>query len=224
MRKFTPPPTKFGPKAAAQPKPATSSPTCRHHAPPATRFGTVATPAHGPSSAPVQRQVGATVIQAMQGGTPTFTLAGQAAWNRVRKIAGGTPKRDPYDGATFLEWHPNRARINFDAAIYDWILDHAVRDNGRRDGWVNCPYCNFEYPDEMLAIDHIIDWAAYSLTMTTATDLDDALAWHVYVGCNDPANLRPVCKYCNSSKGKRPVTQQWIQERQTLAQQRGGFG
>lgn len=160
----------------------------------------------------------------MIGGRPQFTLAGTAAWGRVNAITGEDANTDPFGGFTFAQWHPTLTRIGFHKAIYAHILDNAPRDDGTRQGWVTCPYCNFEYPDSMLNVDHIVDWAQYSLTMTTANNLGNALAWHVYVGCNDPINLRPVCKYCNSSKRNRPVTLAWIAQRQALALARGGFG
>ncbi len=58
--------------------------------------------------------------------------------------------------------------------------------------------------------------------MTTAVNINAARAWEVYVGCNDPANLRLACDSCNASKGQNIPTPVWIANRQALALLQGG--
>lgn len=151
-----------------------------------------------------------------------FTNAGNAAKNRVRAITGEDFRTDPYGGATFREWHPGLTRIGFNTEIRNHIIDNAPHDIGNP-AWITCNYCNFEYPESRIQADHITNWADYSLTMTTSSDLENARALEVYIGCNDPANLVASCDSCNASKGDRTATPAWVAERRALAQQQKGF-
>lgn len=169
-----------------------------------------------PLSSTVQAKLSNTIQAA-------FSPAGLAARNRVNLVTGGANAFDPYGGFTFAQWHPHGARIGFDQAIVAHVVANAPHDNLGPPNWYTCPYCNFEYPLNRMQVDHIIPWAAYSAGMTTAGNINAARAWEVYVGCNDPANLRLACDSCNASKGQNAPTAIWIGARQALALAQGGF-
>ncbi|PYS51614.1 MAG: hypothetical protein DMF68_03760 [Acidobacteria bacterium] len=169
-----------------------------------------------PHQSPVQPKLSGTIQAA-------FSVAGGAARNRVNAITGGVNTFDPYGGFTFAQWHPHGGRIGFDNAIVAHVVANAPHDNLGPPNWYTCPYCNFEYPLHRMQVDHIVPWAAYSALMTTAPNINAARAWEVYVGCNDPANLRLACDSCNASKGQNVPTPVWIGARQALALAQGGF-
>jgi hypothetical protein len=151
-----------------------------------------------------------------------FSSAGILAKRRVANITGEDFRIDPYGGATFAEWHPNGARIGFNHLIRDHIINNAPHDTGNP-SWITCNYCKFEYPKERIQVDHRINWKQYCSYITTASNIDEARAIEVYIGCNDPYNLVASCDCCNASKGDRNETVQWIISRQNLAKQLGGF-
>jgi hypothetical protein len=169
-----------------------------------------------PHPAPVQAKLSGTIQAA-------FSVAGANARNRVNALTGGANHLDPFGGFTFAQWHPNGARIGFDNAIKADIIANAPHDNLGPPNWYTCPYCNFEYPINRMHVDHIVPWAAYSALMTTAPNINAARAWEVYVGCNDPANLRLACDSCNASKGQNVPTPVWIAGRRAQALLLGGF-
>lgn len=156
-----------------------------------------------------------------------FSGPGALALNRGAAITGGSKTSDPFQGAKYAEWTLGiLKRIGFDSKIRDYVLAKAPKDQPQSQNdvaWLQCAYCEYYYPPDAVEVDHIENWAEYSLKMTEATSLSGAKAWEVYVGCNDPDNLVVSCKSCNGSKGDRTATQQWMNDRRNLAKQLGGF-
>lgn len=155
-----------------------------------------------------------------------FTTQGTAAKKRVCTITGEATTFDPFDDNSYGDWMPTGQRINFNKLIRNHVMANATRETGNTtDGlyWVLCAYCNWHYPDDRIQVDHVVNWKDYSMTMTTASNINNAKAWEIYIGCNDPNNLVASCDKCNASKNNATATPQWIQGRQKLAAQQGGF-
>lgn len=151
-----------------------------------------------------------------------FTDAGKLAKKRVANITGEDFRSDPFGGFSFAECHPTGRRFDLHPSIRNYIIANAPHDNGNPQ-WITCRYCNYEYPENRIHVDHYVNWRNYCFYITKSNNLENARALEIYIGCNDPYNLYAACDSCNKSKGDRTATQTWINNRRTLAQRLGGF-
>lgn len=146
-----------------------------------------------------------------------FNLNGLAAERRVRAITGETS--NSFDNAGYAGWKGiskqmgEPSRMPFNKLIKDYMkLMHLDAD-----GEFTCPFCKGKRTRKYFSLDHKVPWMEYSLSLTSH-NLWNASAWEIHVGCNDPANLMPVCRNCNSSKGDREYDtdeeNEWIEKRE----------
>jgi len=153
--------------------------------------------------------------------------AGNSARNRVKAITSENFSRDPFDGNTLKDWFMGiKQRIGFNRKIVQFVYNRDSVDDGKGVKWIKCPYCEWYYDisSGFTNVDHKTDWEAYcNSIINPVSDLLDARAFEVYIGCNDPKNLIVSCKSCNESKGKRGDSPLWRAQRKLEANRLKGF-
>lgn len=155
-----------------------------------------------------------------------WTNQGNRAKRALNRIGASTKSASrSWSGVPYVDWKPTLTRMNFDKVVVEYVLAGAQESPfDPNDPWYTCAYCKWDYPREWCAVDHIEPWGQHVQTVYANGSLATADTYAVWVAYNNILNLAVACKWCNSSKGMRPLNAAWAKQRKDEADKLGGYG